>query len=385
MKIGKLHTSVTLLCLIFLSSCSVLEDIHSDKRSSNSSAEESVFDAQLTKALQKTLEEINDIQNSDTISASLYISDRCYWEGAAGTTKQDPDVPVKSDMIFGFGSITKIFVAAIVLQLAEESRISIDEPLGNWLAQYPNIDSEITVRQLLNHGSALDDYFGDDRYWSEIDADPNRVWMPDEILKLVEPPPFNGFNPPEYSNTNYILLGMIIEAVTGNSLEDEFQNRIAGPLQLGNTYLPKNGFHSERWANNTALYNSLYSSVWTAGAIASTSKEIAKFNHALFSGRFLESASLESMLVTEPRRLGRSGLLIGLGAWKLSLDGNTAWGHGGALDPFLSLTFYLPKFGLSVAYSSSGEGLDRQLLPGQRLLRTYIEHEPKDISTCFDS
>ncbi len=137
--------------LISLSPCAVFDEARA--------IEDSVFSPQLSDALNKTLENIKEILNTDNISASLYISDRCYWEGAAGVTKQDPDVPVSSDMIYGFGSITKTFVAGIVLQLVEEKKLDLEDPLGKWLPQFPNIDSNITVRHLLNHGSGLSGYF----------------------------------------------------------------------------------------------------------------------------------------------------------------------------------------------------------------------------------
>ena len=146
-----MHRTLFILWLILLSSCTAIDDSHA--------VEDTVFNPQLSDALQKALEKVRGILKSDNISASLYISDRCFWEGAAGVTKQDPGVPVDSDMIFGFGSITKTFVASIVLQLVEEKKLGLEDPLGNWLPQYSNIDANLTVRQLLNHGSGLDDFF----------------------------------------------------------------------------------------------------------------------------------------------------------------------------------------------------------------------------------
>ena len=347
--------------------------------------ERPVFNSQLSDALQKTLEKVKRILNSDNISASLYISDRCYWEGAAGVTKQDPGALVDSDMIFGFASITKTFIAAIVLQLVEEKRLGLEDPLGKWLQKYPNIDENITIRQLLNHGSGLDDFFVGESYRSELETDLNRVWLPEEVLKYVGPPPDIGFTPPKYSNTNYILLGMIIETITGMSLEQELQNRITRPLQLDSTYLAKNDIKPERWANNTALFNALYSGIWAAGAIVSTSREIAKWSQKLYSGNFLQPASLESMLITEPRRIGRWGLPMGLGVWKFKVDGKSAWGHGGRLYPFISRTFYMPELGLSVAYSYSWTELGAQPIPGNHLVRAYISNRPNNISMCFDT
>ena len=376
-SINPMHRTLFILWLILLSSCTAIDDSHA--------VEDTVFNPQLSDALQKALEKVKGILKSDNISASLYISDRCFWEGAAGGTKQDPGVPVDSDMIFGFGSITKTFVAGIVLQLVEEKKLGLEDPLGKWLPQYPNIDANITVRQLLNHGSGLDNFIVSESYRSELEADLNRVWLPEETLKYVGPPPDIGSAPPKYSNTNYILLGMIIEAITGNSLAHELQSRITGPLQLDSTYLPKQDFDPERWADSTNLSSSVYSSVWAAGAIASTPREIAKWSQTLYSGNFLQSASLDSMLITEPRRVGRSVIPMGLGVVKLKVEGETTWGHAGRLYPFKSRTFYLPELGLSVAYSYSWTEVGGQPISGNPLVRAYISNRPKNISMCFDS
>jgi D-alanyl-D-alanine carboxypeptidase len=287
-------------------------------------------------------------------------------------------------MLFGFGSITKTFVAGIVLQLVEENKLDLEDPLGKWLPQFPNIDSNITVRQLLNHGSGLSGYYRNKSFRSEIEADPDRVWLPEDMLKYERPPQNIGSAPPRYRNTNYILLGMIIEAITGNSLEQELQSRITDPLQLDSTYLPKQDFKPERWADNTNLSSSLFSSVWAAGAIASTPRDIAKWTHTLHSGNFLQPASLVSMRITEPRRIGRLELPMGLGLWKLKVEGETAWGHGGSFNPFKSRTFYIPELGLSVAYSYSWTEVRGQSI-GNPLVRTYISNRPNDISMCFDS
>lgn len=367
-----------ILWLISLSSCSVLDDKHHVK--------DAVFDPQISDALQKVIEEASSIQKAGSISASLYISDRCHWEGATGVTRPDPGVPVESDMLFGFGSITKTFVAAIVLQLVEENRLRLNEPLGKWLVKYPNIDANITIRQLLNHGSGLYDYSNDgESFGSDLEADPDRVWLPEELLKYVGPPPDQLVDVPRYSNTNYILLGMIVEAATGSSLEQELQNRIIEPLRLDSTYLPEKDFIPKRWADSRNLSSSLYSGAWSAGAIASTPGDIAKWSHALYSGNFLQAASLESMLVTEDRRLGEGWGSMGLGVQKLSAGAQPAWGHTGWINSFYSKTFYIPKLQLSVAYVFSEPDASIQDFAGIDLVLAYLNNQPDNISKCFVS
>jgi len=380
-----MRRALVILWLISLSSCTVFDGQHHIDQASSSPVEDPVFDQQLSDDLQKALERAARIQEADGISASLYISDQCHWEGTAGVTRQDPSVSIEPDMLFAFGSITKTFIAGVVFQLVEENKLRLEDTLEKWLEKYPNIDASITIRQLLNHGSGIDEYYTDVNYWSVIEADLDRVWLPEELLKYVGPPPKTQGDIPSYSNTNYILLGMIIEAATGSSLEQALKSRIIEPLHLDSTYLAKNDFSPKHWANNTFLVSSLYSGVWAAGAIASTSKDIAKWSHALYSGNFLQATSLESMLVTEVRWVRRGSNLVGLGVMNLVTGGQQAWGHGGRLGSFLSNMFYIPDFKLSVAYSSSGSDISWQHAPGDYLVRAYANNQPDNISRCFES
>lgn len=371
-----MRRSPVILLLTLLLSCAAFSDTYQVR--------DSIFNSKLSVALQVALEEAAKIQNANALSASLYISDRCYWEGTVGTTRPEPSVPVDSDMLFSFASITKTFVAAIVLQLVEENKLGLADPLGKWLEEFPNIDSGVTIRQLLNHGSGFYNYTDNEMWWSDVAADPDRVWTPEDVLKYVKPPVKRGFNPPHYSNTNYTLLGMIVESVTKNSLEHELQTRIIQPLSLEHTYLVKDKFDSNRWSDSTFLRTAEYSSAWADGGIASIPREIAKWSHTLYSGNFLRADSLQSMFETKARGTswGRR-ISAGLGVVKLRVEHELAWGHGGVLPPFLSRTLYLPEYEISVAYASSGEDVSRQDVPGSYLVSAYIENQPDDISKCF--
>ena len=361
--------------LILLSSYTVIDD--------SLAAGESVFGPQLSGALQESLEQARQALQTANVSASLYISDRCYWEGAAGTTRHDPNVAVDSNTIYGFGSITKTFVAGIVLQLADEKKLELEDPLGNWLPKFANIDPKLTVRQLLNHGSGLGGYYKNKRYWSALEANPDRVWQPQETLEYMRLPRGVDADARFYSNTNYILLGLIIEAITGNSLTQELQNRIIGPLQLDNTYLPAEDLKPGQWADATMLSMARFSSTWAAGAIVSIPRDIAKWTQTLHSGNFLQPATLEAMRITHPRRILGNEIPMGLGVWKLEGDKFVAWGHGGQFEPFLSAAYYIPALELSIAHSFIAEA-GAQILPGKFLVNTYLENRPPDISACFD-
>ena len=140
----------------------------------------------------------------------------------------------------------------------------------------------------------------------------------------------------------------------GNPVERELTERILGPLNLKNTFLHNGNSETRQWANSTAPPRALYSAVWTAGAVVSTAWDIAKWGQTLFSGSFLQAASLERMLVFSDKKIGRLRVPMGMGVWDLSVGKTAAWGHGGQMRPLLSSLVYIPKLKLSVAYASSG-------------------------------
>ena len=366
--------SLLILWLVSLVSCAAFDN--------NKPPENPLSDTQLTNALQLALEEGTKVQKAGGATASLYISDGCQWVGTTGNTRPKPGVPIESEMIFGLGSITKTFVAAIILQLVEERRLTLDDNLGKWMKDYPNIDSGITIRQLLNHGSGLYNYTDSD-FWDTVDANPDHVWTPSEILTYVKPPPHIGFAPPKYSNTNYILLGMTVEIVTGNSFEHELQQRIIGPLNLNNTRLVTENFQSASWADRTFLANSMYSGFWTAGAIASTAEDIAKWSHVFYSGRLFETATANEIFKTQPiRSQWGAGEETGLGLFKQRIGAFIAWGHEGWAPPFVSSSFYVPELNLSVAYSTIEPDFSQPDFLYQSLVRTYIDNQPNSVSLC---
>jgi D-alanyl-D-alanine carboxypeptidase len=112
-------------------------------------------------------------------------------------------------MLFGTGSITKNFVAALTMKLAEEKILTLDDPLSDWLPAYPYIDGRITIRQLLNHTSGHYMFWDNDSLWDELNKDRTIIWTPEEILAYIREPYFVPGEGWHYSNTNYLLMAMI--------------------------------------------------------------------------------------------------------------------------------------------------------------------------------
>jgi len=119
-------------------------------------------------------------------------------------------------MLFAISSITKNFVAASTFKLIEEGILALDDPISKWLPPYNYIDSTITIRQLLNHTSGIYMFFSNQQIWDDLKKDRTKVWRPEEVLNYIKEPYFDPGEEFRYSNTNYLLLAMIIEKVSGS-------------------------------------------------------------------------------------------------------------------------------------------------------------------------
>jgi D-alanyl-D-alanine carboxypeptidase len=166
----------------------------------------------------------------------LWVPGQGEWVVSKGKANiETGQAPVLTDKV-RIGSVTKTFTATTVLLLAEEGKLSLDDKLSKYEPQVPNAEN-ISVRQLLNMTSGLFNYTDDPVLWEMETADFNRVWTPQELVDIAtkNPPNFPPGQQYGYCNTNYILLGMIIEKVTGNKIGDEIQERIIDKLGLTNT------------------------------------------------------------------------------------------------------------------------------------------------------
>jgi D-alanyl-D-alanine carboxypeptidase len=250
------------------------------------------------------------------------------------------------------GSITKTFIAATILELAEEGKLAIDDPLSRFLPGYPNA-ARITLKQLLSHTSGLFDYFMAPEYESKVFGRPRHVWTTREILSLVRQPyyaPGAGYT---YSNTNYVLLGQVIRKVTRHDPAVEIRSRFLDPLGLGRTQLQGHepitmtGALGYLWtgsgwaglADGTRFRpnTSAATVADTAGAMLATARDIAVWGDALYGGHVLHPASLIAM--ETPSRYEDYGL--GARRYRLHKHGPVVWGHGGSLRGSEALLWHL--------------------------------------------
>lgn len=262
-------------------------------------------------------------------------------------------VPADPQAKFRIGSNTKAFAATVLLQLESEGRLSLDDTVAEWLPGAVDANgwdgSEITVRQLLNHTAGLPDYTDDPVLSASyfLNSDPYKAWsaqsLVDIALKLRGPenPPGEKFG---YSNTDYVLAGMVIKAVTGNDPATEIRNRIIEPLGLEHTTFP-----TDPTMHGNYLRGYKYRLIWgiqdvtvsnvqlyrAAGAMVSTLDDMATFLQALLSGRLLPPAQMAELKTTVPMNdAGTVGYGLGIAHAKLPC-GQWAWEHtGGVLGYF---------------------------------------------------
>jgi D-alanyl-D-alanine carboxypeptidase len=267
------------------------------------------------------------------------------WRGVSGVAELGSARPVPANGRFRVGSVTKTFVATVVLQLVGEGRLRLDDVVERWLPGIvPNSD-RITVRNLLQHTSGVYNYTDAlfRLFPTEEDVLRNRyrTFRPAELVALAaaEPPLFEPGTSWSYSNTNYIVLGLLIKKITGRAYGDEVARRILRPLALRHTEVPGtnpviSGPHAHGYlpvprdgqVEQVDISEFNPSWAWAAGEIVSTATDLNRFLGALLAGRLLRPAQLAAMKDTTAG-LGE----YGLGLFRLQLPCGTVWGHNGGI------------------------------------------------------
>ncbi|MDP2207602.1 MAG: serine hydrolase [Bacteroidota bacterium] len=309
------------------------------------------FDSTLAVKLQRTLDSVRTTQNYKGISASVIIPGQGTWLGVSGVSHSN--VNITTGMYLGIGSNTKTITSVLVLKLAELNILNIDDSLHRWIPRFQYVDSSISIRQLLNHTSGLFDYPSKPGYMDSILANHNRVWTPEELLiKFLSPPYFPKGQGFYYSNTNYLILGMIVKAATNSQVSVMLRQLIFNPFNLNNTYfaveeaVPDTIVHP--WVSGIDIsgrpYTSQLSGAWTAGAIYSTSENMSRWYQLLFGGQVFSQSSLSQMLTFTPQ----SSYAYGLGIIKYLISGRILWGHSGSIRGYASHMLYDTAMKMSI-------------------------------------
>ena len=305
---------------------------------------------------------------------------------AVGFSDREEKTPMKpSDRLLA-GSVGKTFAAATALQLVNEGKIGLDDKiekyLGSepWFSRLPNA-RDITIRQLMNHTSGLVRYEFKEQFTKDLTANPEKSWKPAELVAylLDEKAPFEAGKGWDYSDTNYIVLGMIIEKVTGKKFYDEANRRLLKPLKLSGT-IPQDGPRLNGVVQGYAGANNPFGGKdamieqgkfvinpqfeWTGGGYASTAQDLARWAKMIYEGKAFSADLLPQVVegVAAPM-LGRESK-YGLGVIIRKTPVGVAYGHSGFFPGYMTDMMYFPEHKTAVAVqvnTSVGRNLGKPL------------------------
>jgi D-alanyl-D-alanine carboxypeptidase len=271
------------------------------------------------------------------------------------TSGRDGDQPVEPDARFRAGSITKTFVATVIVQLVDEHRVDLDDRLSRYVRATPWGD--VTLRQLLNHTGGVPDYAQAAGFTDDLLDRPARQWTTTEVLDLVadRERDFAPGTAYAYSNTDYILLGQVIESVTGQPWAQAVRQRVIDPLGLRDTFVAgvetvPDGTVSGWFDTSGDGYDDRISGPWPAldttegpaGALVSTAPDLARFARALFDGDLVSPAARREMTTPQPFHPRHSNYGLGVELRRPDYH-TTVWGHGGSLPGYRATMWYAPS------------------------------------------
>jgi D-alanyl-D-alanine carboxypeptidase len=351
--------------------------------------------AALKTALQLKLDEWHKAGSFPGATLGVVLADGESFGLAVGFSDRENKIPMKPTDRMPAGSVGKTFAAATALQLIKEGKIGLDDKIEKylgrepWFARLPNA-KDITVRQLMNHTSGLVRYEFKEQFTKDLTANPEKAWKPAELVAylLDEKPPFEAGKGWDYSDTNYIVLGMIIEKVTGRKFYDEANRRLLKPLKLTGT-IPQDGPRLAGVVQGYAGPNNPFGGTdamlvngkfainpqfeWTGGGYASTAHDLARWARMIYEGQAFSPDLLPQVVdgVAAPM-LGRESK-YGLGAIIRKTQQGTSYGHSGFFPGYMTDMMYFPDHKVAVAVqvnTSVGRSLGKPL---SRVLVEVVE------------
>ena len=348
---------VTALAAMLVSSCGGgggQEDGSAADTTTAGGGGERASTADLDAALEKSF------QQSDAPGVVAAVQTPEYtWIRALGVADRASEEPMTPEVYHRIGSVTKTFTATLLLQAAGDGLLSLDDTIDQYIKGVPNGD-EITLRQMANMTSGVATYSETKKFDGDPGADPYRVWEPEELAKIgiEDSPLFDPGTEFNYSNTNYVLLGLVLEQVTGKPIGELYRQRIIQPLDLKDTSFPDASDNSlpEPHAQGYTLQGQPsggepvdatdwnVSWTWTAGGMISTVDDLLAYGRALGSGKGLLSPAQQDeridSLVSDVPPFDQPPLKGDFG-YGLGLMKEHGWiGHGGELPGYNTSLYY---------------------------------------------
>lgn len=347
----------------------------------------------LEKKLQEKLEALKEESGFPGATVAAVLPDGTVVATVAGTAAPEGEAPMPRDARMFSGSTGKTFVSAVALQMIDEGKFSLDDPVSQhlgeeeWYPRLPNHDG-LTVRMLLNHTGGLPRYVFHEPFWAELEATPDRVWKPEELLAYIfdaEPvhPAGEGWN---YSDTDYILVGMIIEKVGGSTFYEELERRILDPLELSGT-TPSTGrvhpglvagltgtkpeWHLDRIVLVDGAYIFDPGWEWCGGGLVTTSSDLARWAKRLYGGNVLTGEMKAELFRAVSEETGEpSETGYGLGVFVRNSTWGKAYGHSGIFPGYQTVLEYYPDLDCSMALQVNADGFSDRL---DRSMSEYLD------------
>ncbi len=367
------YLAIGLTLTAVASGCAGSDSTSSGSASASASASAATVSPAMQSSFQQVLDETRAAQGFPGVQAGVWMPDG-EWIGTSGTAGAGQSTPITPADHTRIGSITKTFTVTALLQLAEKGSLSLDDPIGKYVPGMPNGDTA-TLGNLATMTSGIPSYTFNETFTDSYFANPAQVWQPQQLVDVVKGQPAN-FAPGtkfEYSNTNTVLLGMVIEQVTGKPVEEVFSTQIFTPLGLSSTSFPAtspdlptpylSGITEQGQPDGQTADATNWNPSWafTAGEMISALDDLRVWSKALATGEGILNPQtaqlrLDSLQPTvEPNTAERS---YGMGFGQIN-----GWiGHTGELPGYNTAVYYNPKLQTSIVVmvnsdipTSSGE------------------------------
>lgn len=338
---------------------------------------------------------LDDAYPADGPGAAVIVmhGDEIVFTDAQGLANLETGRELTSDTVFRLGSITKQFSAAVILQLAEEGLLSLDDTVSDFLPGFPEPGASATVRQLLNHTVGIQSYTGIPGWM--VEANTNRPYTTEEMIAIFAdlPAPFQPGQSFSYNNSGYVLVGAIIEAVTNRPWHEAIEDRIGEPLGLESLRYGEEEAHVAAMAkgytqgeDGVVPAQKIHMSVpHAAGGLIGTVEDVAGWAYGLHHGEIIGEVSYAEMIA--PTELpGGEVIDYGFGIAQMEIRGREALGHGGGIFGFSTDSVYIPQADLFVAVFANSDspqtapGLVMRRLAGLALGDRYERFEQADIA-----
>lgn len=320
-------------------------------------------DLALTARLQKALDTGRESLQVPGAAAAVIVPGGGLWVGTSGVADTQTRSRVTPDTLFAVASVTKTLTAAVVLDLAEERVLALDDRLARWVPDFPNA-ARITLRQLLNHTAGTRDFVTVAAFnRAQRRAGPRQAWRPRRTLRYATDPIGAPGAQWTYSNTDYLLLGLVVERAIDSSFATQlhrllprrafrrlvFQgpDRPTGPVATG--YMDLDGdFSNEAFEPDPLLPATAEATTpWAGGSVAASAGDLARALHGIHAGDFMTDASRDAMTTWVKTDFGGNSPdgppEYGLGLAREPLAGQDAWGHNGDTAGFHAEAWYLPE------------------------------------------